>query len=114
MGGVTKSEMVDLYHTLWLNCRVSREESSPVSVLEAMICELPQIVSPVVAAQIPLLEDGKTGFIVEPDDTKGLVRALRTLLADRKLRDQMGREARRRACDYAYDKRAHALEKHLR
>jgi glycosyltransferase involved in cell wall biosynthesis len=93
MGGLAKPQMVELYHKVWLNCRTSREESSPVSILEAMICELPQIVSPVVASQIPILEDGKTGFVVDPDDRPGLVRALRTLMGDAALRDEMGRRA---------------------
>jgi len=109
MGGVTKPEMIRLYHRVWLNCRVSREESSPVSILEAMVCEVPQVISPVVAEQIPILEDGKTGFVVHPDDTPALVHALRTLLHDRKLRDEMGAECRRRALRYSFSERARAF-----
>ena len=113
IGPVKKSEMVRIYHRTWVNCRTSREESSPVSILEAMICELPQIVSPVVASQIPIMEDGKTGFIVDPDDTKGLVRALRTILDDADLRDEMGRECRARASTYAFDERSSKFEELL-
>jgi len=114
IGGLPKNEMVALYHRIWLNCRTSREESSPVSILETMICEVPQVVSPVVADQIPILEHGRTGFIVDPDDTRGLVRALRTLLEDPELRDRMGAECRQRACDYSFDARAHRFEELLR
>jgi glycosyltransferase involved in cell wall biosynthesis len=114
IGGLKKPAMVELYHHVWVNCRTSREESSPVSILEAMICELPQIVSPTVAEQIPILEDGETGFIVDPDDVPALVEALRTILGDRELRDRMGTEARRRALEYSFDNRVEAFERNLR
>ena len=110
IGPVAKEEMVRIYHQMWLNCRTSREESSPVSILESMICELPQVVSPVVAEQIPILEDGATGFIVDPDDIGALVKALKTILGDAELRDRMGRECRARASTYAYDKRISRFE----
>ncbi|MEM8713160.1 MAG: glycosyltransferase family 4 protein, partial [Planctomycetota bacterium] len=113
MGGVPKSEMVGVYHRAWLNCRVSREESSPVSILESMICAVPQVTSPVVAEQIPILEDGETGFIVDPDDTPGLVRALEALMGDRGLRDRMGQEARRRALTYTFEERVERFDAYL-
>lgn len=113
IGGVTKHEMIDLYHSLWVNCRTSRSESSPVSILESMSCELPQIVSPKVAQQIPIIEDGVTGFVVDPDDRADLTRALRTILDDQALRDRMGRECRRRACELAYERRVGEFERLL-
>lgn len=113
MGGVPKAEMVELYHRMWVNCRTSREESSPVSILESMSCELPQIVSPTVARQIPIIEDGATGFVVDPDDPDRLVRALRTILDDERLRNRMGRECRRRAASLSFDARAGDFERLL-
>ncbi|MCC7171568.1 MAG: glycosyltransferase, partial [Planctomycetes bacterium] len=110
---VTKAEMIHEYHRAWLNWRVSREESSPLSVLESMICEVPQIVSPVVAEQIPLLEDGATGFIVDPDDGETLNARVNELLRDKSLRDRMGAECRSRASELAYDKRRDLIERWL-
>jgi glycosyltransferase involved in cell wall biosynthesis len=114
ISNLAKHEMTELYHKVWLNCRVSREESSPVSILESMICEVPQVTSTVVAKQIPIIQNGKTGFVLEPDDTSGLVRALRTLLANPILRDEMGRECRKRALEYSFDNRVDAFEHFLR
>jgi glycosyltransferase involved in cell wall biosynthesis len=108
-----KEEMVHLYHRVWLNCRVSREESSPLSILESMICEVPQIVSPAVAEQIPLLEHGITGFIVDPDDTQGLARALREILGDASMRDEMGRACRLRAEGYSFAARVRTFDELL-
>lgn len=112
-GSVTKQEMTGLYHSLWVNCRTSRSESSPMSILESMTCELPQIVSPTVARQIPILEDGVTGFVVDPDDVGGLAWALRRILGDRELRDRMGRECRRRACSLSFENRRGEFERLL-
>ena len=112
-GPVSKPEMIGLYHTLWLNCRVSRQESSPLSILESMVCEMPQIISTTVAEQIPILEDGATGFVIDPDDNERLRWALTTLLGDDRLRDRMGREARRRAIALSFDRRVHEFERLL-
>lgn len=112
-GSVTKQEMTRLYHSLWVNCRTSRSESSPMSILESMTCELPQIVSPTVARQIPILVDGVTGFVVDPDDVEGLAWALRRILGDRELRDRMGRECRRRACALSFENRRGEFERLL-
>ena len=95
----------------WVNFRISREESSPMSILELMTCEVPQIVSPMVASQIPLIEDGVTGFVVDPDDEDRAAWALRTILDDRRLRDRMGRECRRRALALALEERMDLFER---
>ena len=113
IGPVKKPEMIDLYHRVWLNCRTSREESSPLSILEAMSCEVPQVTSPVVAEQIPLLEDGKTGFIVDPDDTDRIAHCIRQLLDDQEMRDEMGAECRRRALTYSLGNRIQVFERYL-
>ena len=84
-----------------------------MSILESMTCELPQIVSPTVARQIPILEDGVTGFVVDPDDVDGLAWALRRILGDRDLRDRMGRECRRRACSLSFENRRGEFERLL-
>jgi glycosyltransferase involved in cell wall biosynthesis len=113
IGGLKKEEMIRLYHRVWLNFRASREESSPLSILEAMVCKIPQIVSPTVARQIPFLENGKTGYVVDPDDTRGLVRAVRKLLEDPELRDQMGEEAHVRAIEHSLERRIRTFERLL-
>ena len=109
-----QTDMIQAYHSSWVNCRVSREESSPLSILEAMACELPQIVSTVVAEQIPIMEDGKTGFVVDPDDIQGFVSGLKCLLNDPVLRDKMGKECRIRVLDYDLRRRTSEILKFTR
>ena len=64
-------------------------EGFPNAVCEAMALGLPVVATPVGA--IPeMLEDGRGGFVVEPDPAR-LADALRRLLADEGLRLSMGR-----------------------
>jgi glycosyltransferase involved in cell wall biosynthesis/folate-dependent phosphoribosylglycinamide formyltransferase PurN len=72
----------------------SENEALPCSLLEAMACALPVIVTPVGA--IPsFLEDGANGLLVEPGDFAGLHQALLRLLEDRELARRLGNAARR-------------------
>ena len=44
-------------------------------------------------------QHGETGLVVAPADAQALAAALRTLLADRPLRDRLGAAGRRRVAD---------------
>jgi glycosyltransferase involved in cell wall biosynthesis len=73
----------------------SRSEGQPMAVLEAMARGVCVVASDV--GGIPeLVEDGRSGVLVPPDDVDALVHALRQVLDDRGLRERMGDEARRR------------------
>ncbi len=66
---------------------------------EAMSAGLPCVATR--AGGMPdILTDGVTGLLVERSDVDGLTNALRKLSKDRDAREQMGREARRRAERY--------------
>ena len=55
---------------------------------------------PVVASNVggvpEIVEDRKTGFLVPPADSDAICQALQQLIRDRKVREQMGREGRKR------------------
>ena len=63
-------------------------------ILEAMSAGRP-VVATRVGGTPELVLDGKTGFLVERGDPRGLADALRTLLRDHALRDALGAAARR-------------------
>lgn len=73
-----------------------RVEGFPMTVVEAMFAGLPTVVSNI--GGLPeAVEEGKTGFIVPPED-KGLLKdRLLKLVMDSKLREQFGRDARKNA-----------------
>jgi glycosyltransferase involved in cell wall biosynthesis len=71
-------------------------EGFGLPVAEAMACGLPVIVSR--SGALPdLVEDGRSGLVVERGDVDGLARAIETLLDDPDRRAAMGRAARGRA-----------------
>ena len=62
----------------------------PLVLQEAMCAGVP-VVTTNISAIPELVEDGKQGLIVEPNDIQQLVSAIATMLLDRDLRTQMGR-----------------------
>jgi len=71
----------------------SRGEGLPLSLLEAMSSQCAVIASKV-SGIIDVVKDGETGMLVEPDNKKQLVNALRILLEDRNLARKMSEKAR--------------------
>ncbi len=74
----------------------SHREGRPTSIMEAMASGLPVVATRV--GSIPeLVDEGRTGLLVEPGDADGLARAIVTMAADGGLRRRFAEEARRRA-----------------
>ena len=98
LGFVPHEELERLYDRAAVVVLPSYREGLPLCVLEAMAHGRPVVASAV--GGIPeLVEDGVTGFLVEPGDVAGLRAALERLLADPKLRRRMGRAARKRVAE---------------
>ena len=74
----------------------SHSEGSPNVVLEAMAAALP-IVANRVGGVPEILEEGKTGLLVEPRDPEAMAKALARVLTDSELRERLGRAAKTRA-----------------
>ena len=68
----------------------SRQEGLSVSVMEAMACGLP-IVASAIRGNTDLIDPGKGGFLVAPDDAAGFADAIQKILADAGIREQMKR-----------------------
>lgn len=74
----------------------SMTEGFPISVAEAMAVGLPVVATPVGAVP-EMIDVPQGGFLVEPDDVHGFVRALANLRDKPQLRLQMGRHNRDKA-----------------
>jgi glycosyltransferase involved in cell wall biosynthesis len=77
----------------------SRQEGLPLTVLEAMMAELPVVATPVGGVPEAVLP-GETGILVPVGDDVALAEALRALAGDAELRVQMGGAGRRRAVEH--------------
>ena len=70
----------------------SESEGLPCSLIEAVACGLPSVVSDIPGTV--LIQAGVTGFRIPVGDVESLAAALEALLRDPPLRDRMGRAAR--------------------
>jgi len=95
LGFVPHGELERLYDRAAVVVLPSYREGLPLCVIEAMAHGRP-VVATAVGGIPELVEDGVTGFLVEPGDAAGLREALHCVLADPLLRRRMGREGRRR------------------
>lgn len=93
---VSRRELVNSYRRASLCIVPSLWENFPYVALEAMACG-----TPVIAARsggLPeLVGDGRSGFLVGPEDAEGFAAAICDLMDDPEKSRRMGLEARRRA-----------------
>jgi glycosyltransferase involved in cell wall biosynthesis len=85
LGRQERAQVADLLH----GCRVfvlpSRSEPFGIVILEAMACAKPVVATS--AGGIPeIIESGKNGILVEPENPKALAEAVMTALKDETLR----------------------------
>ncbi len=103
-------EINPFFRRAWVFAIASISEGSPNVILEAMAAGLPIIATRV--GGIPeLVEDGKTGFLVDPGDSAAFAAAVIKLLQDKSLRQKMGLEARKKIrCNYTSKKMVQETE----
>lgn len=101
--------MNDFLPALDIFCLPSREDLSPLVLIEAAAAGLP-VVATDVGAINDIVIDGETGLLVPPNRPDALAAALRRLVDDPELRLRLGAAARRRATQlYDVTRNANAL-----
>lgn len=90
-----QSDMAEAYRNADALLFPSRLEGFGLVAAEAMACGLPVVASRS-SALSELIEDGVTGRLCTPGDVAGFADAIRQLVANESLRQQMGDAARRR------------------
>ena len=74
-------------------------EGLPTSIIEAMVSKCP-VVATDVGGTSEIVKDGKTGFLVPPQDTKAIADEIAILLKSGELREKMGRNGMERVEKY--------------
>jgi glycosyltransferase involved in cell wall biosynthesis len=98
LGGLPPDRLAEEIARAAIFVLVSKQETLPVAILEAMAAGKPVVASPV--GGIPrVVAEGETGFLVPHGDPKALAEKLCLLLGDSGLRRRLGTNARRAALD---------------
>jgi glycosyltransferase involved in cell wall biosynthesis len=90
-----RADIDKLYADIDVVALTSRNEGSPVALIEAMAAGVP-VVSTDVGGVADVVRHGVTGLLATMDDDDTLARHVVTLLADREAGRRMGQEGRRR------------------
>ncbi|MBS3965508.1 MAG: glycosyltransferase family 4 protein [Methylomonas sp.] len=97
--GLAGNDLVAAYQQATVFLLTSHFECCPLVILEAMATGLPQVATKV-EGNIDLIEDGKTGFLVDKEKPADAAEAIANLLNDAALNDHMRQENLKRAPGY--------------
>lgn len=94
VGAIPNEEVPNYLKQFDVYCAFSHSESFGVAVLEASACEIPVVVSHV--GGLPeVVQNGKTGFVVDHENINEVVEHLLMLIVDQERRQEMGRNGRK-------------------
>ena len=88
-----REDVAEILNIFDIFCLTSFYEGLPVSLLEAMACEVPVVGSNVIGIN-EVIKDKENGFLFPIDDEEMLVNILESLLIDDELRRTIGRRGR--------------------
>ncbi len=93
LGGLSPAEVAEELSRAAALVMVSRQETLPVAIQEAMAAGVPVIASPV--GGIPMIvREGETGYLVEYGDAKALAKRMVEIVTDDEVRLRMGTRGR--------------------
>lgn len=99
IGNMDNSSLPAVYSSFDVACFLSSSESFGVSAVEAMACECPVVVSGADGFR-EVVEDGKTGIMIEGNSVKEAASAIGRLYSNPSLREVMGKNGRKRVMQY--------------
>ncbi len=112
LGRVSEQEKLALLRRAWGLVFASPKEGWGITNLEAAACA-----TPVIASNSPgireSIRDGETGFLVPHADAVAMAEAMDRLASSRQLLDTLGRDARRFAETFTWERAAEQTEGHL-
>lgn len=108
-GSVPHLDLPEYYRQADILINPSLYEAFGMTLVESMACQLP-VIATRVGGMVEIVEDGKSGLLVEPDNASDLARAILNLLSNEGLRKTMGIAGRKRAVEsFSYEMTAESL-----
>jgi glycosyltransferase involved in cell wall biosynthesis len=89
------SSPADVYSISDISISTSVNEGMPISLIEAQLAGVP-VIALDVGSIAEVVQDGKTGYLL-PEFDNEFIKKLRKLLKDKRLRNQFGKSAKKRA-----------------
>jgi len=112
MGFVSEEEKLRLLRRSWASLLASPKEGWGISNLEAAACGTPVIAANSAGVRESVI-DGKTGFLVPPDDPVAMSGAMKRLVDSPVLVAELGESARRFAEGFTWHRAANHTIRHL-
>jgi glycosyltransferase involved in cell wall biosynthesis len=104
-GRVSDHELLALYRRAWAVVSASAREGWGMSLTEAAACGTPAVATRIVGHADAVI-DGRTGVLVDPDDTIALGTAIASVVADDARREQLGEAALANAARFTWESTA--------
>jgi glycosyltransferase involved in cell wall biosynthesis len=101
-GRMQHEQVVKFYQAADVFVLPSFTEAFNMDIIEAMACQVP-VVATKVGGNPEIVEDGKTGLLVESGDSRALANAILELLSNEDLRRKMGKIGRKRVESLSWD-----------
>jgi glycosyltransferase involved in cell wall biosynthesis len=87
---IKHSDMPKIYNSCTIYLQPSMAEGYPLTLLEALSCGCPVLVSPLLS---DFISDGENGLIVDPNDTSAFADSINALLMNRSMRCKLSSNA---------------------
>ena len=104
-----RDDIPEIMQTIDIFVLPSLNEGMGRVLVEAMAAGKPVVASRV-GGILDLVKEGRNGFLVEPGDEKGFAIAIKKLLKDKKMRDEMGKRGREMAKDFSVVKMVEKID----
>jgi len=111
LGFKQHDELPALYAITDVFCLFSRSETFGVVIAEAVASGVPIICSKYAGAATDLVEDGRNGYVVDPEDSERAATLISNILSDARLKQEMANHSTRMAEKCTIEDAANAMLK---